>query len=326
MLQLGINNAVIMTNNFSILQKPTGWVPATQLDQVLIKAGLNGAVTRFINILDGSVITEDNKGEFFRRIVTEREAGIYTTIDHLIIWVQYKGVNFLYVSLDNSVRANQNGFPCKDRLVTIGDLVNQAILTAGGSVIVFFSEACRPSFDGGMDVRANPMSWLAMRRFICVHCNLTFVTELANNQDIGNMAFGIACFCTPDMVSRINGYYSHSILDLGFGSVAVGIEVFGDDGNKYIGWGIHFPLDFRGRSEENQGAITMVNLQALMDRYPESAFAMGDFNTIPGYIEDAILAAIHLGWSFVIHGMLTFFGAHYDLVPGEAPELLIKDF
>lgn len=44
-------------------------------------------------------------------------------------------------------------------------------------------------------------------------------------------------------------------------------------------------------------------------------FAMGDFNTIPGFIEDAILEAIEPEFEFLVTDFgPTFFGAHYDRI------------
>jgi len=295
-------------------------VAATSLDNVLAPKALAAHVqVRFFSMNSGlPVTTPEEKAAFYQEIVEQRAREEYLTTDHMITVVTYHDKHYMYVSLDNSVRANSCGYPLKDkRLAAICRVINQVIAYLDGNTVLFCSEACRPSFDGGMAEKKDPVSWLHMRRDMAQMTGLCYVTECANNQDPGNMAFGIAAFCTKNLIEHVRGYYGVSVLDVGFGSVMVGVEMPGaDDGPNEIIWAIHFPLDFRGKGEENQGYQTMRNCQAVMTKYQGSVLAFGDFNTIPGHIEDAIVSAIQPEFQFLVDDYgPTYFGSHYDLVP-----------
>jgi len=107
--------------------------------------------------------------------------------------------NFLYVSLDNSVRANINGHPLKDHLPEFCDVITTFIIECGGECVIFFSESCRPSFDGGnLNDKKNEMSWFKIRQSIEKQCGLYYLGECTNNDDPCCMAFGVSAFCTTD--------------------------------------------------------------------------------------------------------------------------------
>ena len=250
-------------------------------------------------------------------LVDNAQNGLYPTTDHLITCVKINGVHFLYVSLDNSVRANMNNHPLYMRLVTICEVVDKIIRSLDDKCIVFFSESCRPSFNGGMDVKENLTSWLSMRRIISKICKLNFLIEKRNNDDYSDMLFGISVFYTNEVESVIQTYFCRSILSEGFGSVTVGIKMVTSE----IIWGIHFPLDFKGYGKDNMGYKTMINLQELMNEFKGSVCAFGDFNTIPGAITNAINQAILSNFEFVFENELTFFGSFYDTIPIKNDEI-----
>ena len=95
--------------------------------------------------------------------------------------------------------------------------------------------------------------------------NLEFLFEKKNNEDIEEMSFGISVWYTLPAFESIKNYFSAELLNIGFGSVAVGIKTHTD---KII-WGVHFPLDFKNKLDENYGAITMKNLIELMKKAQE---------------------------------------------------------
>jgi hypothetical protein len=181
--------------------------------------------------------------------------------------------------------------------------------------VIFFSESCRSSFDGGnLSDRKNEMSWFKIRQYIETQCDssssLHYLGECANNDDPNNMAFGVSAFCTKGYLELIENILPRRILTEGFGSGALGIKF--TDGS--IVWGIHFPLDFKGKGANNLGAKAMAGLCHLMKTQIGSICAIGDFNTIPGEITECIKDAIMPGMHFIIENQLTFFGAFYDSV------------
>jgi hypothetical protein len=104
----------------------------------------------------------------------------------------------LYVSLDNSVRANINGFSlvASNRLDRICKLVKTI-----NPDVVFFSEACRKSFEGGMDVQKNPVYWMDMRQTIIKITGMVYCCECANNFDEKQMSFGVAMFAKQPLAA-----------------------------------------------------------------------------------------------------------------------------
>lgn len=284
-------------------------VPASSLDQILhqkdspVVKYLHSMYTgKRVNIKDEAIF----HAEVFRK-TTEKE---YETTDHMPISMEINSIWYLYVSLDNSVRANQFGRALKYRLAKLCTVVVQAIKECGGSCVVYFSESCRPSFDGNnLDDMKDKMTWFLMREYISKKCSLYFLGECSNNEDSSNMAFGVSAFCTDYYRYVISAVIPRRILKEGFGSGAIGIEI-----NGVIVWGVHFPLDFKNKGDENLGAITMKTLCILMNSCPSISYAFGNFNTIPGDITDAIVSSISEDMCFADTTRLTFFGAHYDRV------------
>lgn len=79
---------------------------------------------------------------FYQQVIRNTLDKKYETIDHCSIAIRVDGILYVYVSLDNSVRANGCGFPLKNRLETLCGMINTLIEECGGSCIIFFSESC----------------------------------------------------------------------------------------------------------------------------------------------------------------------------------------
>ena len=298
-------------------------VPASGLDNIL-KTKETNLEHHFYDFLNGNILTNDNKQEFYKLVHEERFNNKYTTTDHLITHVKYNDVNYLYVSLDNSVRANMNNFPLYLRIDALCEIVNKIILSFNNEkCIVFFSESSRPSFVGDMNNKQNIHSWFKIRNIIENKCNLKYIVEKRNNDDVNGMSFGISAFCTNLTIEYIDSYHMVSILNEGFGSGAVGIKMIGGE----IIWAVNFPLDFKFKGVENLGHKTMLNLQKVMTDFNGSVFAFGDFNTIHGDISDSIYSAISEKFEFVVNSEeLTFFGAFYDRINVTNEWKLISEF
>ena len=300
------------SNDFTtyINNKTKTCVPASPLDNVLNYNNANITVTLY-DFYNGQPLTEQNKIDFYKKVIYNTNNKLYPTTDHLITCVKVNNLNFIYVSLDNSVRANINDNPLYKRLPELCNVVSTIIKSLNNKCIVFFSESCRPSFLGGMDDKQNFTTWLSIRQMISINCNLNFLTEKRNNQDTNSMSFGVSAFYTNDVADEIDTYFGVSLLQESFGSCTVGVQLKSGE----IIWGIHFPLDFKGKNKDNLGYKTMVNLQQVLKQYKGSVCAIGDFNTIPGDISDAINDAILPEYKFVLNNELTFFGAYYDTIP-----------
>lgn len=294
-----------------VVRDESNVVPATPLDNVLVNTSLNVEINcELCDFYEGLVLTDSNTSDFYNRVVSERTSKMYSTTDHLVNVVTFDNVHFVYVSLDNSVRSNTNGCALYKRLDGICDLVNKISNRYNNNCIFFFSESSRPSFDGDMSNQSNITSWLSMRKKISNKCNLIYLAEKRNNEDFNNMAFGVSAFACPNVYNLLSSVYSQSILSEGTGSSALGVKL--TTGN--IIWAIHFPLDFRNDGQNNHGYIAMVCLQNLMNNYPGSVCAFGDFNTIPGFITTSINSALRPNYKLVYNTQPTFFGSYYDTI------------
>lgn len=299
-----------MSNYVTKRQTETGdfVVPASCLDNILTLKSFPVESYAIHSLIDGKPMTDS----FNDQIVALTKAKTYTTTDHCPIVMKIGGINYVYVSLDNSVRANGCGHPLKNRLPSLCELVRNLITEIEGECIIFFSESCRPSFDGSnIANRINEMTWFEIRTQIEIQCSLYYLGESTNNDDLSGMSFGVSAFCTGLIKPHIHSILPRKILTEGFGSGAVGVKT--KNGNCV--WGIHFPLDFKSKGADNLGAKAMVNLCSMM-KSMGNCCAFGDFNTIPGFIADTIKASIDSEFKFVIvDDKPTFFGSFYDEVP-----------
>lgn len=303
------------------------YVPCSTLDHVL-KFKNEHLNVKFHSFLDGSEIDKSNIGFFIEQVKSNIIQKKYQTTDHLFISVNHsETLSVLYVSLDNSVRANMNGFALYRRLDELLRVVMLTIKSLGKECIVFFSESCRPSFDGGMDNKVNEVSGFKIRQII--EDELYYLGECTNNEDANLMAFGISAYCTKGAKSYVNNVIPVKVLKEGFGSAALGVQIVFDKlikpepSNLQIIWGIHFPLDFKNKGVENMGSKTMVKLCETMKMYPGSKFALGDFNTIPGEITKSIMSVIPDHMELISWDIPTFVGAYYDRVKAREGEVWI---
>jgi len=284
-------------------------IPISGLDNVLVPSKTKVKVA-FHDFFNGKEITVPNKRDFYEQLEKQIKEEKYLTTDHLFICVEVNGIIVLYVSLDNSNRANSCGHPLKNRLISLCIVVKNFITECGGKCVIFFSESCRMSFDGSFGNETNKVGWFSMRQVIEKKCDLKYLGECSNNEDSNDMSFGVSAFCTENFLGEIYGVLPRRILTEGFGSGSVGIKLT----NGQIIWGIHFPLDFKNKGSSNLGAKAMGNLCTLMTQYKGSVCALGDFNTIPGDITNSIRSAITPEYHFVVENELTFFGSYFDTV------------
>jgi len=292
------------------------YVPCSTLDHVLKFKNDNLSI-RFHSFLDGTIINTNNIKSFIDQVKSNIYDKKYPTTDHLFISVDFsEKLNILYVSLDNSVRANMNGFALYRRLNKLIEVVMKTIKLLNKECVVFFSESCRPSFDGDMNNKTNEISGFKIRQII--EQELYYLGECTNNEDTNLMAFGVSAFCTKEAKLHINNIIPVKILKDGFGSAALGIQI-----ENSIVWGIHFPLDFKNKGDENMGSKTMCNLCETMKKYKGSKFALGDFNTIPGEIIYSIIKVIPGDMELTSWDIPTFIGAYYDRVKSREGELWI---
>ena len=311
-----------MMENYAITINEDGSVvPASPLDNILAFQSNENLKYDFHSLLTGCKLTKSNITDFYQDLTKNVNHKKYPTTDHLPFSIDVDGVKICYVSLDNSVRANINGFPLKNRLIDLCAMIRKMISECGGECVVFFSESCRPSFDGGdLNDRRNEMSWFKIREFISDQCNLYYLGECSNNEDTNNMAFGVSAFCTGGTKGKIDNVLPRRILTEGFGSGAIGIKLT----NGQIVWGIHFPLDFKSVGAENLGAKAMIGLCKLMESQKGSYCAIGDFNTIPGKIQNSITEVIPPNMKFQVKNEMTFFAPFYDTIkPKDKWALLI---
>ena len=251
------------------------------------------------------MINQETFKTLLQKVKEDSAAGIYTHTDHLITQIEVGGLTILYVSLDNSVRANLNNNPLSGRLLAICETVTKCLEQVNKNCIVFFSESCRGSVGA---------SWFKMRQTIADKCSIQYLGECANNEDTNGMAFGVSAFCTNTCIDLIDAVLPRHILTVGFGSGAIGVKLVTGE----IVWGIHFPIDFARTGADNLQYQAMAGLVSVMKSHEGSVAAMGDFNTIPGNPFESIKAAIPEDMELISADHPTFYGAFYDtMVPRE---------
>jgi len=203
-------------------------VPVSALDNFLIMKDFNNYKITFYSIFDGTELnTKISIDTFYSKVIENSNKNIYETTDHLIYSILIDGVNFLYVSLDNSVRSNMNKLPlAHTRLENLMKVVSN-IINKLDKCVVFFSESCRPSFYGNINERQDERSWVFMRETIQNNTGLYFLTEKRNNEDSSGLSFGISVWYNhhAKICLSVSNYFNLSILDKGFGSVAIGVKL-----------------------------------------------------------------------------------------------------
>lgn len=199
--------------------------PVSPLDNFLIHNNFKDYNIKFYNIFTGNELkNQQDIDNLYEELLNNSNNSCYTTTDHLIYGIEIDSVQFLYVSLDNSVRSNINNFSLfHKRLHKLMDVVS-VILKQSPNTIVFFSESCRPSFIGGISERKCEVSWLDIRNVIKSTTNMELITEARNNDDNSGLSFGISVWSMPCVQESIKIYYTKRILEEGFGSTAVEIK------------------------------------------------------------------------------------------------------
>jgi len=289
-------------------QNYAGYVPASILDYVLgTKDSLKNVTIEYLSPNDGHVVTLDNHKDFAKEALQKITDSEYLTTDHLnlrvIIVVDEEDVTILFISLDNSIRANVAGHALYKRINALCDLLRNVMTK---DTVIFFSEAKRSSFDGSdVNVKTNEHTWSSIEAMICENLNLKYLGDAPNNET--PLSFAIAAFATDNALSKIKKEIKRTI--------EPGVGVFGVEFvSGQIVWGIQLPLDFNRVGKENFGAKGMMSLVKLMEEFPTS-IVIGDFNTVPGNEGPAIIAEVPDWLQLVCGGFPTFFGAYFDRAP-----------
>ena len=133
------NKAVLITDSV---------VPASPLDNVLKFREFSDIEVTLYDFINGEILDSSNRKEFYQTIVHNAINRIYPTTDHLITCVNIDDINFLYVSLDNSVRSNMNNHPLYLRLDKLCEVLDKIIRSLDNKCIVFFffQESLQPIF------------------------------------------------------------------------------------------------------------------------------------------------------------------------------------
>jgi len=293
-------------------------LPYTALDDVLSRTPLGdtlpASAVKYWSCIDGKeLVTEVDWLELYEEAIARNVAGTYTTTDHLILSIEVGGVVFIYISLDNSCRSNQAGVPMKERRGGIFGIIKHVIDQQGGApCVVFTSEGSRPLFTGAnVQDDPNPLYWLEFRNELEEYCGVRFLTERKNNPHV--MAFSVSSFYTPGARPMIANYTSMDILGEGFGCAALLVTL--RSGESIMA--THFPLDFKRTGTDNYNAIAMKTLQSVMKEH-NATHCMGDFNKVPGPIQDCMMAAIEPEFKFMSREdsrMITFFPSYFDALP-----------
>src|SRR5579872_5560167 len=237
-------------------------VPMSPLDNVFHHKSIKPPVIRWYSPLDGCPLDVEKLLPELHANITKK---IYYGTDHAILVVRIpfdnSYVSFIYVSLDNSVRANTAGHALKNRLSQICSLVRGVLLIEyTAHKIVFFSEACRPSFDGNRENKTNIVTWKEMVKMMEKEVPMQWLAEKTYNEDPSGMSMGLAAFySSPDKDLFIKQIHNHRLWTEGTGSVTIGIELI----TGQIVWAVHFPLDFQKSGSDNPAYTTMLNLQKL---------------------------------------------------------------
>lgn len=294
------------------------YCPISILDHVLCFKN-NKPTVKFFSPFDSKEITETNFSNLLEEARGRINSNIYTATDHLIIYIKVDDVGFLYVSLDNSVRATSSGFPLKgDRLNGICQIINGCLSEINDpEVVVFCSEACRMSFDGNIQNKQNIVMWSTLADIISRECGLTYLCASANNHDNSNMSFGIAAFCKGNRDSFIRGIITDRILSDEIGSGAVGITLL----SEKIIWGIQLPFDFKPDITKNRAVDAMIGLISIMRSYGGSFCAIGDYNTLPGLVTKNILSMVPDDMELTHWNFPTFIASFFDFVDPREGEI-----
>lgn len=220
------------------------------------------------------------------------EDQIYTNTDHAIMVIELEdGTTIIHYTLDASVRANKNnasvGMRLQNMLCTLFK-----VMSCYSKVILCVNESGRATFDKD----SNPISWDEIIDNFINYLGFNYLGLYRNNP--GEMAFGISVFASPSLSGKVN------ILPQNI--TTSGCAVVGICYNSFIYWCSYFTI----KKEDNQEAFT--DIVKLFDKYENTQFAFGDFNTIFPNVE---LVNILQEYELLTCKYGTFIGAYFDLVP-----------
>lgn len=294
--------------------------PVESLDGVMYNTNNPRPKITYYCPLTGDILSKSSVERAIENAVLKR----YFTTDHALLSIEVGLYKVLYVSLDNSVRSMKEGLGLTEgfsqsyggrRLEMICDLVNKI-----QADIVFFSEACRKCTNSDSSI----VYWPQMKRIISRRTGLTFGCEQANNFSIPQMSFGIAMFYGPKL--DCEGIISEQGVQLlpadssknFFGSGAVAVTL--NTGHTVVG--VHFPLDFVGKDEENNNYRTTKALIKLLEQY-DNAVAIGDMNIVTGNIENCMRKALDSTCWNIARDYQSFFPSFFDIIPDDSrvPEI-----
>jgi hypothetical protein len=289
----------MLSNTFSCFPKSITdgkVIPIDTLDHVMYKD--HKPTVTYYSPITGDIFSEDS----LKLLIKHVEEKNYLSTDHKPFTFIANNIKIAYISLDNSLRATNAGFPLfkSVRLAKICEIVNKM-----DADIVLFSEAIRKSED---------TTWLEMRRFISEQTGLEFCLESSNNFTPSCMSFGIACFAKSNILKDINYIQAHRLLEFEpdrgcFGSGCIVIEL--KDGTTLIG--CHFPVDFKNEGENNNTVRAMISLIKLCDSFGDKiVYAFGDMNTIPGIINTSLNVVLSSSNWKLTNDRHTLYAAFFD--------------
>jgi hypothetical protein len=287
--------------------------PATCLDNVLkLKSYKKDVYFTAYNIFNGEILsTEISKQKLHNTLMDHHTKKQYMTTDHLIYSIRIDNMTFFYVSLGNNIRSNIQGYPlAHTRILALCTVLVKVFAHCKGPYIVFTSEGGSSSFYGNINERCDEISWFKMRGIIEKMTGLKFLIEKNNKDDNSGLSFAVSAWTSLGAEEFIGDYYVQNILPTGNGSGTVGIRLI----SGKIVWCVHFPLDFKSDDEKNDNYVAMIELQKVMDTYPGSICAMGNFNTVPGKIENLMIFALNYEYEFLLKDFLSFFGSFFDTI------------
>lgn len=289
--------------------------PVSVLDHVLYKHD-KPSITYYCPST-GSVLTADS----YKLAINNAIDGKYPGTDHtpfeFTLGSGENALRILYVSLDNSVRANMSklSLVSSGRLNNICNMINEI-----NPDVVFFSEACRKSFGGNMQEQSNPIYWIEIRQTITLITKMEYCMESTNNFDSNFMSFGMAMFSKSTSLSKIRCIQPYNLLPedkskecYGSGCIIMTLKT----GEVLVA--VHFPLDFKRIGKENNTARALVSLIELLDKY-SVAYAMGDMNTVEGTILNSVKEVMHNNKEWKLSAdVFTFLPSYCDYLLQEEP-------
>lgn len=285
--------------------------PASQLDHVLVPAGVTFP-THYYSLDEGQpLVTESDWQGMYQTLVNNAQTQQYPTTDHLIYSIEVNGVRLVFVSLDNSRRANRAGWSVHRRFPAIGKCLKNIVGNDPTTpIIVCFAEACRLTPDDKHQLHsAVPVEWMKTQ----LGMNLWLS---AKNNYFDMDSFGIEVFERNVRRTEVTIQREDLLEGRGKGCAAVVVN-FNATGHKAIC--VHFPLDFEREGDANETGIAMKRLLQLCSEATAHGWvpvAFGDMNTVKGNPLQAVNRVLGSQTQFVLQPApeYTFFAAYFDTI------------